>query len=67
MDKVEVKFQLKGESKKLAMAPGQVHTIITDEPITLNVSDGGALNIIDNGRDKGPAGDLGHSKQVNIP
>ena len=40
---------------------------MADEPVTLDVSDGGALNITDNGHDKGPAGDLGHPKQVNIP
>lgn len=67
LDKVEVSFNLKGETKKIPMSTGQVHTIVTDEPISFDISDGGALNITDNGRDKGPAGDLGHRKQVSIP
>lgn len=67
LDKVEVSYKLRGESKKIPMTPGQVHMIVTDEPVSFDVSDGGALNITDNGRDKGPAGDLGHRKQINIP
>jgi cytoskeletal protein RodZ len=67
LDKVEVSFNLKGETKKIPMSTGQVHTIVTEDPISFDISDGGALNITDNGRDKGPAGDLGHRKQVSIP
>jgi cytoskeletal protein RodZ len=67
LDSVEVKFKLHGKDEKIRLAPNQVHTIFSDGPLTLDVSDGGALNIIDNGRDKGPPGDLGHPKQVNIP
>lgn len=67
LDKVEVKFQVRGETKRLSLAPSQVHTIFADEPTTLDISDGGAVNIILNGRDKGPAGDLGKPKQVKIP
>lgn len=67
LDKVEVKFQVHGATKKLSLAPSQVHTIFADEPTTLEFSDGGAVNIILNGRDRGPAGDLGKPKQVKIP
>lgn len=67
LDKVEVKYQESGKSKTLTLAPNEVHTLIINEPITLEVSDGGALNITDNGKDKGPAGDLGHPKKVSIP
>lgn len=67
LDKVEVKFQLKGETKKLSLAPTQVHTIRADQPITFDFSDGGAVNIILNGRERGPAGELGKPKQIKIP
>jgi cytoskeletal protein RodZ len=67
LDKVDISYKTNGQSKKIAMAPGQVRTIVTEEPISFDVSDGGALNITDNGRDKGPAGDLGHRKQVSVP
>lgn len=67
LDNVEVKFSVKGEAKRLALAPTQVHTIQTDGPMTLDVSDGGALNIIVNGRERGPVGPLGKAKQVTVP
>jgi cytoskeleton protein RodZ len=67
LDKVDISYKANGQSKKIAMAPGQVHTIVTEESISFDVSDGGALNITDNGHDKGPAGDLGHRKQVSVP
>jgi cytoskeleton protein RodZ len=67
LDKVEVKFQIKGETKKLSLAPTQVHTIHADQPIILDVSDGGAINIILNGRERGVPGDLGKPKQIKIP
>lgn len=67
LDKVDVKFQIKGETKKLSLAPTQVHTIFSDQPVTFDFSDGGAVNIILNGRERGTPGDLGKPKQVQIP
>jgi len=67
LDNVEISYKLNGQNKKIPMAPGQVHTIITDQSVAFDVSDGGALNITDNGHDKGPAGDLGHRKQISVP
>jgi cytoskeleton protein RodZ len=67
LDKVEVKFQVGGETKRVSLGPQEVHTIRADEPLTLDLSDGGAVNIILNGRDRGPAGDLGKPKTLKIP
>jgi cytoskeleton protein RodZ len=67
LDRVDVKFALNGQSHKVSLSPNQVHTIVAEGPVTLEVSDGGAVNITDNGHDKGPAGDLGQPKQVSIP
>lgn len=67
LDRVDVKFQLKGETKKLSLAPNEVHTIYADQSVILDLSDGGAVNIILNGRDRGPAGELGKPKQVTLP
>ncbi len=67
LDKVEVKFQVNGQPKKLSLGPTQVHTIIANGPMVLDVSDGGAVNIILNGRERGVPGDLGKPKQVKIP
>lgn len=67
LDSVDVKFELKGEKKKVSLAPSQVHTIRTTEPVTLDLSDGGAVNIILNGRERGVPGDLGKPKTIKIP
>lgn len=67
LDKVEVKFKIRGQNKVLSLGPTQVHTILADEPISLDLSDGGAVNIILNGRERGVPGDLGKPKQVNLP
>lgn len=67
LDKVDVKFKVHGQSKIVSLAPTQVHTIFADEPMTLDLSDGGAVNIILNGRERGVPGDLGKPKQVQIP
>jgi cytoskeleton protein RodZ len=67
LDKVEVKFKVKGEDKTLSLGPTQVHSIHSDQPVTLEISDGGAVNIIVNGRDRGVPGDLGKPKTIKIP
>jgi cytoskeleton protein RodZ len=67
LDKVEVKFQVKGEAKRVSLGPTQVHTIHAELPMTLDLSDGGAVNIILNGRERGVPGDLGKPKTIKIP
>ncbi|MGZ3721374.1 MAG: helix-turn-helix domain-containing protein [Bdellovibrionales bacterium] len=67
LDKVDVKFQIKGETKRVSLGPTQVHTIYSDQPVTLDLSDGGAVNVILNGRERGVPGDLGKPKQIKIP
>ncbi len=67
LDRVEVKFDFKGQTKSLSLAPAQVHTIRSEQPLTLNFSDGGAVNIILNGRERGVPGELGKPKTIKIP
>ena len=67
LDKVEVKFQVKGETKKVSLGPTQVHTIHSDQPLTIDFSDGGAVNVILDGRERGVPGDLGKPKTIKIP
>ncbi len=62
-----MKFQIKGETKRVSLGPTQVHTIRSDSPMTLDLSDGGAVNIILNGRERGVPGDLGKPKTIRIP
>jgi len=67
LDKVDIKFELKGEVKRVSLGPTEVHTIHTDQPVVFDFSDGGAVSIILNGHDRGVPGDLGKPKQVTIP
>ncbi len=67
LDKVEVKFNIRGENKTLSLGPTQVHTIHSEQPVSLEISDGGAVNIIVNGRDRGVPGELGKPKTLKIP
>lgn len=67
LDKVDVEFKVHGKSQRFSLGPTQVHTIRTDGPLVLDLSDGGAVNIILNGHERGVPGDLGKPKQVKIP
>lgn len=67
LDKVDIKFEIKGEVKRVSLGPTEVHTIHADQPVVFDFSDGGAVSIILNGRDRGVPGDLGKPKQVTIP
>lgn len=67
LDKIEVKFKINGESKKVSLGPTEVHTIHADQPVVFDFSDGGAVNIILNGRERGVPGDLGKPKSITIP
>jgi cytoskeleton protein RodZ len=68
LDKVTIKFTLgKGETSEVQLQPDEVHTIKTRGSVTLEVSDGGAIDIIINGRDTGVPGDLGKPKTIKIP
>lgn len=67
LDKVDVKFELNGKKKSFSLVPNQVHTIVAEGPLLIDLSDGGAVNITDNGVDRGTPGDLGRPKQIKIP
>ena len=52
---------------KITLKPDQVQTIKAKRKVSLQLSDGGAVNIIVNGNDRGVPGDLGQPKKVDIP
>ena len=66
LDKVDVKFQLAGESKSVALAPNEVQVIRADGAVTMDFSDGGAVSLVHNGRMRGVPGKLGEPKQVKF-
>lgn len=60
LDKVEIEYSsTSGKSGKIALAPDQVHTFKGSNGLNLKISNGGAVNIILNGKDVGIPGDLG--------
>ena len=65
--KVNVDVIVRGETKHLVLGPEDVHTIRADASLVLEVSDGGALNLIHNGVERGPAGAPGKPAQVKFP
>lgn len=68
LDKVDVSIRIDGESsKKLTLNPESVHTIKAKSSIEIEVSDGGMVNVIHNGRERGVPGDLGKSAKLKYP
>ncbi len=68
LDRVDLSFRINGgELKKVTLQPDQYHTIKATGSISLDVSDGGAVNVIHNGRDLGVPGDLGRPKKLQLP
>lgn len=60
MDQVDIEYStLNGSIQKVHLGPDQFHTIKSNNGLKLNVSNGGAVNLILNGRDLGAPGDLG--------
>lgn len=68
LDKVDITFKVNnGQPRKVSLAPDQVHTIKASGIVAIEISDGGAINIIHNGRDVGVPGDLGRPKKIQLP
>lgn len=67
LDKVEVSYTLdNGKTTKLSLNPDQIHSIKAKGIIKISISNGGAVNIIHNGKDKGIAGTLGKPVSLNF-
>jgi cytoskeleton protein RodZ len=65
LDDVEVTIRIDGETVKRVKLKGDgVHTIRARGPVQIDATDGGLLNVIHNGQDKGVLGDLGKSTTV---
>lgn len=68
LDRVEIEIQIdNGESKKITLAPDAIHTIKGKASISLNIKDGGMVNLIHNGKERGVPGDLGKPTRVKFP
>ena len=61
-------MQIDGEpSRKIKLTGQQVQTIKAKSRVKLRFSDGGSVNLIVNGADRGVPGDLGKPMRVELP
>lgn len=56
-----------GENKKVKMSADQVQTIKAKRRVILKFSNGGAVNLIVNGTERGVPGDLGKPHRLELP
>lgn len=67
LDSVDVEVTLSsGKSEVIKLSPSQTQTIKSQTGVKLNFSNGGAVNLIVNGKDVGVPGDLGKPKKVSF-
>ena len=66
LNTVTINAKVDGESKTYSMQADQVQTIRAKK-VSLQISDGGAVNLTVNGADRGVPGDLGKPKHVDLP
>jgi hypothetical protein len=68
MDNVDVTYQIDGGAPQTTkLKADQVKVFKAKGKIQISVNDGGAVNMIHNGQDKGNPGDLGKPAQVKFP
>lgn len=68
LDQVEVSFRIDGgRLETIVLKPEQIHTLKGATSLAVDFSDGGAVNVIHNGIDKGVPGDLGKPKKIKFP
>jgi len=67
LDNVEVEYSTKdGKLEKISLNAEQVHTFKSKNGLRINVSNGGAVNVIVNGKDLGIPGNLGKPVRLNF-
>lgn len=68
LDKLKVEFRTdKGKWNSFTLSPEQIHTIKAKKNIEIKVSDGGSVNVIHNGLDKGVPGNIGEKISLKYP
>ncbi len=68
LDRVQISFRSPGRGvERIILEPDQVHTLRAQGVLAVELSDGGAVNVILNGRDLGVPGDLGRPKRLRFP
>lgn len=68
LDSVEVEVQVDGDAaRKMRLKADQVQSIKARRKVALRFSDGGAVNLIVNGTERGVPGDLGKPLRIELP
>lgn len=68
LDRVIVEYSIDDKPKAtIILNPEKVHTFRGDKKVSLGFSDGGSINLIYNGKDKGVPGNLGKPLKLNFP
>ena len=69
LNKVEIKYSFGSDSKvsTLTLNADEIHTFKSKAKLQLEFSDGGAVSLIINGRDRGVPGKMGQSLKLNFP
>ncbi len=68
LDNVEIRYSKDGEKEKsIRLKPEQVFILKATSQLTLQISDGGAVNLSHNGKDKGVPGSLGKPTKISYP
>lgn len=67
LDRVQVSLSYGDNKQKVSLNAGEVHILRTGDAVQLDISDGGAVNLIVNGRSRGVPGSLGQRKKVTVP
>lgn len=68
LDRVVVEYSIDDKPKAtIVLSPEKVHTFRGEKKLSLGFSDGGSINLIYNGKDKGVPGNLGKPLKLNFP
>jgi cytoskeleton protein RodZ len=68
LDRVEIQFATDGQKMiRVKLEPEQIYTIKANSNIQFRATDGGAINLIHNGRDQGVPGTLGEKLETKFP
>ncbi len=68
LDGVQLEFSVDGAAaQQVALKAEQIFTIKGRKSIQIKISNGGAINLIHNGKDRGVPGDLGKALEVKFP
>jgi cytoskeleton protein RodZ len=68
LDRVVVDYSIDDKPRAtIVLSPEKVHTFRGDKSVSLGFSDGGSINLIYNGKDKGVPGNLGKPLKLKFP